>query len=198
MATLPPRPSSSATATRLRTSARGAVAGGRCRAAPSSRLLAGQLDEAAALGKIKTDSSARRSANPTRRAYRDTLLWELARFRGGWSDFVTEGHWVPPGTWAPIRAVLLTAHGDRPAAQSALAGYSLEQDRRHGVRRHDGWMPVIVTEAVVSVGSEAQQKEVYDWLLPLAGHHLVYGGCMGYGGAADHHLAAIAAALGGA
>ena len=59
---------------------------------------------------------------------------------------------------APIRAVLLTARGDRPAAQSALAGYSLEQDRRHGVRRHDGWMPVIITEAVVSVGSEAQQE----------------------------------------
>ena len=127
---------------------------------------------------------------------RDTLLWELARFRGGWSDFVTEGHWVPPGTWPPIRAVLLTARGDRPAAQSALAGYSLEQDRRHGVRRHDGWMPVIITEAVVSVGSEAQQEEVYDWLLPLAGHHLVYGGCMGYGGAVDHHLATLAAALG--
>ena len=81
-------------------------------------------------------------------------------------------------------------------AQSALAGYSLEQDRRHGVRRHDGWMPVIITEAVVSVGDAAQQEEVYDWLLPLAGHHLVYGGCMGYGGAVDHHLATLAAALG--
>jgi hypothetical protein len=57
-------------------------------------------------------------------------------------------------------------------------------------------MPVIITEAVVSVGNEAQQQEVYDWLLPLAGHHLVYGGCMGYGGAVDHHLALLAAALG--
>jgi hypothetical protein len=100
---------------------------------------------------------------------RDTLLWELARFRGGWSDFVTEGHWVPPGTWPPIRAVLLAARGDRPAAQASLAGYSLEQDRRHGVRRHDGWMPVIITEAVVSVGSEAQQEQVYDWMATRAG-----------------------------
>jgi hypothetical protein len=127
---------------------------------------------------------------------RDTLLWELARFQGGWSDFHTEGHWVPPGSWPPIRAVLLTARGDRPAARAALAGYSLDHDRRHGVRRHDGWMPVVITEAVVSAGSEAQQAEVYDWLLPLAGHHLVYGGCMGYGGAVDHHLATLAAALG--
>ena len=158
-------------------------------------LLAGQLDEAATLGAAAA-RLGEEIGEPDTPGVRDTLLWELARFRGGWSDFVTEGHWVPPGTWPPIRAVLLTARGDRPAAQSALAGYSLEQDRRHGVRRHDGWMPVIITEAVVSVGSEAQQEEVYDWLLPLAGHHLVYGGCMGYGGAVDHHLATLAAALG--
>jgi hypothetical protein len=57
-------------------------------------------------------------------------------------------------------------------------------------------MPVIITEAVVSAGRDAQQAEVHDWLLPLAGHHLVHGGCMGYGGAVDHHLATLAAALG--
>jgi tetratricopeptide (TPR) repeat protein len=158
-------------------------------------LLAGQLEEAAALGNTAA-LLGEEIGEPDTPGVRDTLLWELARFRGGWSDFVTEGHWVPPGTWPPIRAVLLTARGDRPAAHSALAGYSLEQDRRHGVRRHDGWMPVIITEAVVSVGSEVQQREVYDWLLPLAGHHFVYGGCMGYGGAVDHHLATLAAALG--
>ena len=158
-------------------------------------LLAGQLDEAATLGAAAA-RLGEEIGEPDNPGVRDTLLWELARFRGGWSDFVTEAHWVPPGTWPPIRAVLLTARGDRSAAQSALAGYSLEQDRRHGVRRHDGWMPVIITEAVISVGREAQQEEVYDWLLPLAGHHLVYGGCMGYGGAVDHHLATLAAALG--
>ena len=40
-----------------------------------------------------------------------------------------------------------------------LAGYSLEQDHRHGVRRHDGWMPMIITEAVVAVGTDAQRTE---------------------------------------
>ena len=158
-------------------------------------LLAGQHDEAATLGAAAA-RLGEEIGEPDNPGVRDTLLWELARFRGGWSGFVTEAHWVPPGTWPPIRAVLFTARGDRSAAQSALAGYSLEQDRRHGVRRHDGWMPVIITEAVISAGREAQQAEVYDWLLPLAGHHLVYGGSMGYGGAVDHHLATLAAALG--
>ena len=37
---------------------------------------------------------------------------------------------------------------------------------------------------------------MYDWLGAFAGHHLVYGGCMGYGGAVDHHLATLAGALG--
>ena len=41
-----------------------------------------------------------------------------------------------------------------------LAGYSLDHDRRHGVRRHDGWMPVIITEASPPSVSEAQQVEV--------------------------------------
>jgi tetratricopeptide (TPR) repeat protein len=158
-------------------------------------LLAGQLDEAADLGSAAA-RLGEEIGEPDTPGVRDTLLWELARFRDGWSDFVTEGHWVPPGHWPPIRAVLLTARGNLAEAQSVLAGYSLDHDRRHGVRRHDGWMPVIITEAVTAVGSEAQQVEVYDWLRPLAGHHLVYGGCMGYGGAVDHHLATLATTLG--
>ena len=158
-------------------------------------LLAGELDDAAKLGSAAAELGEE-IGEPDTPGVRDTLLWELARFRGGWSNFVTEGHWVPPGSWPPIRAVLLTAKGDRETAAAVLAGYSLEQDRRHGVRRHDGWMPMIITEAVVAVGNDAQRTEVYDWLQPLAGHHLVYGGCMGYGGAVDHHLATLAGALG--
>jgi tetratricopeptide (TPR) repeat protein len=158
-------------------------------------LLAGQFDEAADLGRAAA-RLGEEIGEPDTPGVRDSLLWELARFRDGWSGFVTEGHWVPAGHWPPIRAVLLTARGSLAEAQSVLAGYSLDRDRRHGVRRHDGWMPVIITEAVASVGSEAQQVEVYDWLRPLAGHHLVYGGCMGYGGAVDHHLARLASALG--
>jgi hypothetical protein len=158
-------------------------------------LLVGDLDEAAALGRAAAQLGEE-IGEPDTPGVRDTLQWELARFGDGWSEFVTEGHWVPPGSWPPIRAVLLTARGDRPEARSVLAGYSLDHDRRHGVRRHDGWMPVIITEAVVAVGSEAQRSEVYDWLLPLAGNHLVYGGCMGYGGAVDHHLATLATTLG--
>ncbi|HSJ91623.1 MAG TPA: AAA family ATPase [Ilumatobacter sp.] len=158
-------------------------------------LLAGQFDEAADLGSAAAQLGEE-IGEPDTWGVRDTLLWELARFRGDWADFMTEGHWVPPGHWPPIRAVLLTARGNLTDARSVLAGYSLDHDRRHGVRRHDGWMPVIITEAVTAVGSEAQQAEVYDWLRPLAGHHLVYGGCIGYGGAVDHHLAVLAAALG--
>ena len=158
-------------------------------------LLAGELDDAAKLGSAAAELGEE-IGEPDTPGVRDTLLWELGRFRGGWSNFVTEGHWVPPGSWPPVRAVLLIARGDRETAAAVLAGYSLEQDRRHGVRRHDGWMPMIITEAVVAVGNDAQRTEVYDWLRPLAGHHLVYGGCMGYGGAVDHHLATLAAALG--
>ena len=158
-------------------------------------LLAGELDDAAKLGSAAAELGEE-IGEPDTPGVRDTLLWEIGRFRGGWSNFVTEGHWVPPGSWPPVRAVLLTARGDRETAAAVLAGYSLEQDRRHGVRRHDGWMPMIITEAVVAVGNDAQRTEVYDWLQPLAGHHLVYGGCMGYGGAIDHHLATLAAALG--
>ena len=86
-----------------------AVAGERCPAEPSSRSWPASStrpphsERAAQLGE--------EIGEPDTPGVRDTLLWELARFRGGWSDFVTEGHWVPPGTWPPIRAVLLTARG---------------------------------------------------------------------------------------
>ena len=160
-------------------------------------VLAGDLDDAAKLGSVAA-ALGEEIGEPDTPGVRDTLLWEIGRFRGGWSSFVTElpANSPLPGSWPPVRAVLLNARGDRETAAAVVAGYSLEQDRRHGVRRHDGWMPMIITEAVVAVGNDAQRTEVYDWLLHLAGHHLVYGGCMGYGGAIDHHLATLAAALG--
>ncbi len=158
-------------------------------------LLAGQLEEADALGAAAA-RLGEEIGEPDTPGVRDTLLWEIARFREGWAQFVTEAHWVPPGHWPPVRAVLLAARGDRSAAEAALAGYSLDQDRQGGVRRHDGWMPMIITEAVVVAGRDAQRTEVYEWLRPLVGNHLVYGGCMGYGGAVDHHLGTLAAALG--
>jgi hypothetical protein len=46
------------------------------------------------------------------------------------------------------------------------------------------------------VGSDAQRAWTYDQLRPYAGTHVVVGGCASYHAAVDHHLGALAAALG--
>ena len=103
----------------------------RCRAGPSSRSwpvssTRPQISE----GRPRLGEEI---GEPDTPGVRDTLLWELARFREGWSDFATEGHLVPPGHWPPIRRCCSSPEATSPEAQSVLAGYSLDHDRRHGV-----------------------------------------------------------------
>jgi hypothetical protein len=55
---------------------------------------------------------------------------------------------------------------------------------------------VIVAEAVAAAGTRPQCEEMYRRLAPLAGRHVISGGCAAYGGAFDHYLGLLAAALG--
>jgi len=155
----------------------------------------GRLDEA--------DSEGRRAADlgeaigePDANGVGDTIRWELARLRRRPIQFDRTEHWVPNASWPPDRAIVRSAAGDAEGAIAAMEGYSLQHDVAHGRHRHDGWVASVVVEASLLAGSSRLLAEVYDFLLPLAGHHLVYGGCMGYGGAVDHHLALVAAELG--
>ena len=54
----------------------------------------------------------------------------------------------------------------------------------------------IVGEAVAAAGTRAQREEMYRRLLPLAGFHVVTGGCASYSGSFDHYLGLLAGALG--
>ena len=159
-------------------------------------LLAGQLDEAATLGAAAA-RLGEEIGEPDTPGVRDTLLWELARFRGGWSDFVTEATLGPARHLAPDpRRPAHRPRGPpgRPVGAGGLLPRTGSPPRRAPPRRLDARDHH--RSRRLGRQREAQQEEVYDWLLPLAGHHLVYGGCMGYGGAVDHHLATLAAALG--
>ena len=59
-------------------------------------------------------------------------------------------------------------------------------------------LEALAVAAVVfaAVGSPEQCRWAYQRLLPFAGTHVVVGGCASYHAAVDHHLGALAAALG--
>jgi hypothetical protein len=73
-----------------------------------------------------------------------------------------------------------------------MAGYRFA-DSPHS---HDPEPLVLVAFMLAEYGADAERRQAYDHLLPLAGTHSVVGGCASYQGAVDHHLAALAAALG--
>ena len=107
---------SGATAAPPRTSAAPAAAGERCPAEPSSRSWPASSTRPQT-SELPPPGSATRSANPTTRACATPSCgsWPASGAAGRTSSASTLG---PPGTWPPIRAVLLTARGDRPAAQT--------------------------------------------------------------------------------
>jgi hypothetical protein len=158
-------------------------------------LVSGRLDEAESEGRRAAELGVA-IGEPDASGVGDTMRWELARLRGRPIQFDRTDHWVPSASWPPHQAIVRAAAGDRDGAIAAMEGYSLRHDLAHGRHRHDGWVASVVVEAALLAGSSGLLTEVYDSLLPLAGLHLVYGGCMGYGGAVDHHLALLAAALG--
>ena len=57
-------------------------------------------------------------------------------------------------------------------------------------------MLAVAAVVFAAVGSPEQCRWTYQRLLPFAGTHVVVGGCAAYHAAADHHLGALAAALG--
>jgi tetratricopeptide (TPR) repeat protein len=157
-------------------------------------LLTGRFETASSLGAAAL-RLGQQIGEPDALGVSDTLRWGVARFQGGLEALEPADHWVPSASWPPHRAVALAARGDTTAARAALDGFSVRHDHEHGARRHDGWTAAVMADAVIVAGSSEQQASVYELLRPLAGTHFVFGACMGYGGAVDHHLGALALAL---
>jgi tetratricopeptide (TPR) repeat protein len=82
--------------------------------------------------------------------------------------------------------------GDRDGAARAMTGYSMLV----APRSHDPEPLIIAASMFAEYGPDEERRQVYELLLPLAGTHVVVGGCASYGGAIDHHLARLAMALG--
>lgn len=128
----------------------------------------------------------------------DGQLWEWLRFTTGRRRYAELGHNGPILTaWAPWPALGLADDGELEQAQSLLAGFDLDVGFRPGPRSNpEPWSMAIVGEAVAVAGTTAQREEMYRRLLPLAGFHVVTGGCASYSGSFDHYLGLLAGALG--
>jgi tetratricopeptide (TPR) repeat protein len=158
-------------------------------------LVHGRFDDARSLGAAAAELGER-IGEPDAPGVWDTLRLEIDRFGGGWAHISPSAHWVPSANWPPLRCLLLLANGDADGARAALTGFSLARELAHGVRRHDGWMPLAIASSTAAVGSDDQRVDAYQWLAGHGGRHFVYGGCIGYGGAVDHHLGVLARSLG--
>jgi hypothetical protein len=87
--------------------------------------------------------------------------------------------------------------GELHQAAALLAGFDLDRGFRPGRRANpEPWSMAIVAEAVAAAGTAAQREEMYRRLTPLAGLHVISGGCAAYSGAYDHYLGLLAASLG--
>jgi hypothetical protein len=91
-----------------------------------------------------------------------------------------------------FRAWPFAARGEAAAAAAALGDFSVLD-----ITMWTG-LESLAAAAVVfaAAGSDAQRRWVYERLRPYAGTHVVVGGCASYHAAIDHHLGALAAALG--
>jgi len=88
--------------------------------------------------------------------------------------------------WAPA------VRGQVAEAAAALGDFSVLD-----VTMWTGLEGIAVAAVVfAAVGSDAQRTWAYEQLRPYAGIHVVIGGCASYHAAVDHHLGALAAALG--
>jgi tetratricopeptide (TPR) repeat protein len=128
----------------------------------------------------------------------DGQLWEYLRFTTGRRRYADKGHNGPIlATWPPWPALGLADDGEMQEASALLASFDLDAGFRPGPRSNpEPWSMAIVGEAVAAAGTTAQREEMYRRLLPLAGFHVVTGGCASYSGSFDHYLGLLAAALG--
>jgi tetratricopeptide (TPR) repeat protein len=91
-----------------------------------------------------------------------------------------------------LRAIPLIASGELDAARHELAGYVVDD-----MLANFNLEPLAILASVIAAaGTDRQRERVYERLKPYAGLNAVVGGCAGYWGAVDHHLGALAAALG--
>ena len=91
-----------------------------------------------------------------------------------------------------LRAWPHAARGEAAAAAAALGDFSVLD-----ITLWTGAEALAAAAVVFAVaGSDAQRSWVYERLRRYAGTHVVVGGCASYHAAVDHHLGALAAALG--
>ena len=128
----------------------------------------------------------------------DGQLWECLRFTTGRRRYASIGHNGPIlTTWPPWPVLGLADDGELEQARGLLAGFDLDVGFRPGPRSNpEPWSTAIAGEAVAAAGTTAQREEMYRRLLPLAGFHVVTGGCASYSGSFDHYLGLLAGALG--
>ncbi|MEV4316287.1 AAA family ATPase [Actinocrispum sp. NPDC049592] len=91
-----------------------------------------------------------------------------------------------------IRAGVLVASGSLDEAAAEFADFSLGTL----VEQPHPELYALMAFVAAAVGSAEQRTEMYQRLLPLAGQHIVVGGCASYSGAVDYHLGRLSAALG--
>jgi len=99
---------------------------------------------------------------------------------------------VGPGGETLLRALIALSVGERDVAERIVAGRSFADFPL----AHDVEIRVFAAGIAVEVGSNEQRSQVYESLLPYAGAGSVVGGCAAYQGAVDHHLGALATAMG--
>jgi hypothetical protein len=160
-------------------------------------LIAGDIDAARTLSE-RAAQLGRRIGEPDWSSVADSQLWEIVRFtdeRGRYAELAHNGDTI--NGWVPWRALGLVADGRVEAAADLLRGFDLDRGFRPGARATpEPWAMAIVAEAVAAAGTRAQREELYERLTRLAGLHVITGGCVAYGGAFDHYLGLLAAALG--
>jgi tetratricopeptide (TPR) repeat protein len=91
-----------------------------------------------------------------------------------------------------MTALVAFTAGDHAAARDALRGYRPEQLPPSWDLEIDSY----AAAAFAMAGSTEQRTAMYRRLTPHAGEHVAVGGCVSYGGAVDHLLGRLAAALG--
>lgn len=163
----------------------------------TAALIDGDLAAASALSNQAAELG-RRIGEPDWSSVADGQLWEVLRFSGQRRRYADLGHSGDIlNSWPPWQAVGLADNGDLKAAADLLTGFDLDRSFRPGPRTNpEPWSMVIVAEAVAAAGTTAQREEMYRRLIPLAGHHVITGGCASYSGAFDHYLGLLAEALG--
>lgn len=155
--------------------------------------LAGRAEEAAELGERALELG-RAIGEPDALGCFCTSRWSLVALGVREPDVALE---AADPMWPMFPLVAAWPHavrGDLDAARKALGDFSVLD-----VSMWTGLESLAVAAVVfAAVGSDEQRGWAYAQLLPHAGTHVVVGGCASYHAAVDHHLGALAAALGDA